>query len=289
MSENKQLGSSKHSDKKQSEDSMPVVKNRVPEPWESQPCPLCRKVKSTKRCPGHAAGGGSSGGGDSEEKAGNVDGKVLASTPGQIDAGSQVANATTQVVGSRELTLKLDEITFNPEIISELLSNKLLVIDNDSVHGILTIKLQCDPRLLSEEKRKELKKFVNAILKELDEFKKENRIQGECKTIEQDGDGNTLLLRITSLKPDQYDAFIRRLARKNLLPTQNIKQQPEEKVVYQAGINHFNPTPFSTKPTPYANRNVKSKIDENISQEEKKSSSIRPKSLLDGLKPEGWK
>ena len=37
-----------------------------------------------------------------------------------------------------------------------------------------------------------------------------------------------------------YDAFIQRLASKNLLPQQNIAQQ--EKIEYQEGRNHFTPS-----------------------------------------------
>ncbi len=91
-------------------------------------------------------------------------------------------------------------------------------------------------------------------------------------------------LRISLPTPTLYDAFIQRLASKNLLPVQNIEQQKNEKVVYPEGTNHFNPTPLSNKPTP----ENKKTIEEEIQKTGQKKSSIHPKSPLDGLKPKGW-
>jgi hypothetical protein len=185
---------------------------------------------------------------------------------------------------------------FNPDVIAELLAKKLLFINNDRDSGILTIKLQCDPNLLTEDQKNELKKFVDAILKELDEFKKENGISANCATLEKDKEGNILSLRINLPTPKIYDDFIMRLADKNLLPMQNIQQEAEEKILYEEGKNHFNPTPLSTKLMPSANHNRKSitvaetlQLENEKPQSVKESSPMRPKSILDGLKPKGWK
>ncbi|MBX3708784.1 MAG: hypothetical protein KIT56_08600 [Gammaproteobacteria bacterium] len=288
MPENKQPSSPKNTDKQQSEsfikDSKPAMKNRVPEPWESQPCPLCRAIKSAKRCPGHGGGGG--GGGTSGESASKDSGAALGSTSGKAtDTTAQTTNVITEsALKDVNLRLELTEKPFNPEIISDLLSKRLLLIDNDRELGTLTIKLLCNPKDLSPEQRNEFKKFVDTILKELEEFKKENGISNNCKLLEQDKEGNILSLRIALPTPTLYDAFIQRLANKNLLPLQNIEQKAKEKVTYQEGINHFNPTPLSTKPTP-ENKKI---TEEEIQKTGEKKSSIRPKSPLDGLKPKGW-
>ena len=76
--------------------------------------------------------------------------------------------------------LELNDQPFNPEVISDLLSKKLLIIDNARDSGILTIKVQGSASLLSNDQRKELKKFVEVILKELDEFKKEKKCETNC-------------------------------------------------------------------------------------------------------------
>jgi len=280
-----------------------LEKDRIRKDMVDQAKPKCRicgkYLYEAPQCFGHGGGGGGGGGGSSGESASKDGSKVIDGTPGKTtDTVTQAANVMKEGVADMSLGLQpqLGEKTFNPEVISELLSNKILVIDNDRDKGILAIKLQCHPDSLSVEQKNELKKFVNAILNELNEFKKENGISADCKTIEKDKDGNILSLLITLPTPILYDAFVQRLASKNLLPIQNIEQQAKEKVVYQEDINHFNPTPLSTKPTPSENRGEKSAEDEEthtiekqgIPQEEKKSSSIHPKSPLDGLKPKGW-
>jgi hypothetical protein len=98
-----------------------------------------------------------------------------------------------------------------------------------------------------------------------------------------------LSLRISFPTPALYDAFILRLANKFLLPKQNVDQQNDKKVVYADGVNHFNPTPFSVKPTP----EKKKLLDNEEAQKASKSqdapnSPFRLRSLLDGLKPKGW-
>lgn len=250
-------------------------------------CKVCKKyLFESPRCT-CVGGGGGSGGGDAEERAGKEDSTVLIKTMGQIDIETHIADISIQAITGdilEQLSKQLsDDTNFNHEVISELLSSKLLVIDNDREKGILTIQLQCDSNNLSPEQRNELKKFLRAILNELHDFKKENNLSAQCYTIEQENNGK-LSLRIMLPIPTLYDAFIERLAKQYLLPIQNIEQQPGEKVLYPEGVNHFNPNPFSTKLTRSQNRNIKSiQHEEEVSQTNKQSS-IRPKSPLDGLK-----
>lgn len=228
----------------------------------NNPCSICRANRVPPPCRGH--GGQSGGGSDSEKKADKSDKQAPANTPGQLidTMGQVVVNATTQALDYKGLSQQsqLTEKIFNQEIISDLLSKNILVINNDRDSGILTIKLQCKPNLLSEEQKNEFKKFVDTILEELDEFKKEKGILTNCETVEQDNVGNFLSLRITLPTPTAYDAFIQRLASKNLLLKQNIEQK--ENVAYEENMNHFNPTPLSMKPSPILNKGVKSTEDE---------------------------
>ena len=255
-------------------------------------CRICGKYtdyKTSPQCFGHGGGnGGGNGGEDSDEKSSKDDAIILAKIVSQADRGNQV-----EAIGeiSRTIALKpqikLNDKKFNSEIISEVLSKKLLVIANDREKGILTFKLFCDVNLLSVEKKNELKKFVNAIQNALNAVKKEKGLSADCCTIEKDKDGNILSLRITLPTPTLYDIFIQRLASEHLLPMQSIVQQKNGKVIYPEGTNHFNPTPLATKPTP---TNKKSIDDEEVHKTDKsqeKKSSIPPKSPLDGLKPKG--
>jgi hypothetical protein len=240
--------------------------------------------KTSPQCFGHGGGGGGS-----SESTSKGEGKGLDNTPSKTaDTVAQSSNVMTDRMTDLSLGLQpqLGEKPFNPEIISELLSKRLLLIDNDRELGTLTIKLLCNPKDLSPEQRNELKKFVDTILRELEEFKKENGISNSCKLLEQDKEGNILSLRIALPTPTLYDAFIQRLASKNLLPLQNIEQKPKERVAYQEGINHFNPTPLSTKPTPENKKTVEDEL------QKAEKSSIHLKSPFDGLKgpkPKGWK
>ena len=200
-------------------------------------CRICLKeIAPVRRCFGHGAGGGSDGSGSSKGEAHKGDGTTA----------KDITQAITNENFKQEF--QLDEINFNPEIISELLSKGLLKIDNDRELGILTI--QCNPNLLTPVQNKEVTKFVNAILKELVEFKKEKGISANCAKIDRDDKGNIRSLRITLPTPTIYDDFIKRLASKKLLPIQNIKQQEKGKLVYPEGMNHFNRTPLSTKQAP---------------------------------------
>lgn len=252
-------------------------------------CSICGKYtdkKSSPQCFGHGGGGG--GDGPSGDSAAKTEGKGLETTPEKttdtVTQSNKYVITAQRIDLSLDLQSRLDDKPFNPEIISELLSNRMLLIDSDRELGALTIKLLCHPRDLSPEQRNEFKKFVNTIIKELEEFKKENGISTNCKVIGHDSDGNILSLRIALPSTTLYEAFIQRLASKHLLPLQNIEQKSKEKVTYQEGINLFNPTLLSTKPTPSANR--KTEDDEALKDESKsgKKSSIRPKSPLDGLK-----
>lgn len=201
--------------------------------------------------------------------------KVPSKIPNHVYAVEEIANDNDNLDFSQQL--QLNEGILNLEIISEMLSKRLLMIDNNGKQGILTIKLLCKPDVLSQEQKNELTKFVDIIVKQLKMFKKENGISTRCKTIDRDNKGNILSVRIMLPTSELYDAFIRRLANQNLLPIQNIQQSESEKVLYEAGVNHFNLTPLSTNIRPSANTRVQSIESEEIDKTENQTlSAIAP-------------
>ena len=218
-----------------------TVKPRCPNPT----CGKYTDKKTLPQCFGH---------GDdvSSEKSASKDnaGKGLGHTiPSKVaNTADQSSHVITEQLTDANLSPKpqLGETPFDPEIISDLLAKRLLFIDNNNELGTLTIKLLCNPKDLSPKQRDEFKKFVDAILKTLEEFKKENSISNRCNLLKKDKEGNILSLRIMSLNPPHYDAFIQRLSNKNLLPLPpaNKKEKIEEvhKVNKQA-------TPQEEKPS----------------------------------------
>jgi len=254
-----------------------------------QRCKICfRETAPTPRCFGHGGpgGGGESGSEQKTDRSGDTGTRTLNSDQ-IMNTTIQTDQAALQPMSSSDLVAEhspLNEKGFNPEIISDLLSKRILVIDNDSEKGILTIKLQCSPSHLSKEQRDELEKYIDVILKQLDAFKKEKGISTQCATIEEDKNGNIISLRIMLPTPTIYNAFIQMLANENLLPMQNINQRENENVIYPEHKNHFNPTPLTMEPA--KGKHKKEELQDSIYNKEE--SSIRPGSPLDGPKPKGW-
>lgn len=217
-------------------------------------CKICFKEVSPKRiCGGHRGGGGGSDGTSAEK----------ASPAKTIDEGT-LAGEFSLIEGKLGPQRQADNDNFNPEIIAKLVANGLLVIDNDRKSMTLTLKLQCAPNSLSEEQRLELKKFIAAILKELNIFKEKNHISDACFNIIQDKEGNVLSLCITLPTVALYDAFIKQLAN-HLVPTPNPTLQAED------GLNkdqHVVPNPLSMQPT-FSNRAKHSTQDEKETEDAK--------------------
>lgn len=137
---------------------------------------------------------------------------------------------------------------FNTDIISDMLSENQLSIDNYISYSTLRITMK--PEWLSTNVSAELRRYIDAILKELEEFKKEHGLSDNCITFLKDSKGNLLSLRINIPDASLHQEFIARLSNKNLLPNQ-IKNSPE-KANYEKGMNHFltkrpSPRPSSKK------------------------------------------
>jgi RNA binding exosome subunit len=240
-------------------------------------CTICgREFFPNRICVGHDLGG--AGGGVTEEKLNN-DGNAPATFVDKLVAlAGQFGSAIMQVIEGSSSEHQSHQLLFNTEIISDLLSKKILLIDNNKDSGILTIKFLCAASILSIEQRKELNKFFEAILKQLDDYKKGKGIVTDC--IKREDNGN---LYIALSNPKMYDEFIKILARKKLLPTQVIEQKENKQQIFQEGIDHFNQTPFLTKLVFGSRKNA---TEEELQKLEKQnSSSIRPRSPLDGPKP----
>lgn len=210
-------------------------------------CKICGKYLFIQpRCGGHSAGGGGSSGGGSEEKTGKENQEPTKASGQITDAVAQAAyTASTpdQPIGaSAALRPELSRERML-DVISEMLSNKSLTIDNDRDKGILAIKLLIEPTLLPEEQRNAVNKFVGLILQALHKFLKENGIDKDFATVVKDKDGNIKSCRIAIPDRKLHEKFIDKLAEQHLLPLQNIHQHAHEKVEYPRGQNHFNPTP----------------------------------------------
>lgn len=231
-------------------------------------CRVCFKEIAPKRlCSGHGVSGDSSKDDSttfdkiSEEKASPLENNSLIKP-------LKVTEAKDESIGGLD-PKSLDEKTFDPEVIAELLDKGLLQLDNDRNSTTLSIKLICEPNELTEKQREELKKFMETIIKEFNEFKKENHLSDGMQ-INQDEKGNILSLRITMPTLALYDAFIHRLAN-NLVTTiqekdevtkdQNFASNPlsmepqfsaptkEEKVEeIEKEQEIFNPSPFKMAP-----------------------------------------
>ncbi|STX83911.1 Uncharacterised protein [Legionella donaldsonii] len=216
-------------------------------------CPTCFKEIAPKRlCSGHGAGGS---GGDSatsdkktsEEKASPGEDKFLTKSGKVVGSEDELVG----VFGSEELDL---ESGFDPEIIEKLIADGKLLVDSDRESMTLKLELQCDPNELTPKQRHELKKFMEAIIKEFNDFKEENNLSDDCIHIIQDEEGNIRSLRITMPTLALYDTFIQRLAN-NLVPIPTPKAQEKDEATKEKE-QRLAPNPLSMEPKP-SNRSSK--------------------------------
>ncbi|HAU0262650.1 TPA: hypothetical protein JBF32_09380 [Legionella pneumophila] len=215
-----------------------------------QRCKTCFKEIAPKRlCSGHGGGGG--GGGDSassdktsEGKASQIEDKSL-TKPNKVVETDELIGEFTSMGDSEELDL---ESSFDPEIIAELIAKEILLVEND--RESMTLTIQFKPELLTKEQlakvQPEVNKYMNAVAKEFNDFKKEHNLSDECINITKDDKGNILSLSIKMPTLALYDAFIQRLAN-NLVPTPSPKAQEKNEVTKE---RNFAPNPLSKEPKP---------------------------------------
>ncbi|HHF7365564.1 TPA: hypothetical protein ACPSKY_000662 [Legionella bozemanae] len=204
-------------------------------------CRVCFKEIAPKRlCPGHGGGSGDSKNDSatsdktSEKKASHEADDVLTKPHKGVEAVDDLIDVYDSGA--------LDENSFDAKIIEELIAREQLLVERDRESMTLTIKLVCEPNSLTEEQRKELKKFMEAIIKDFKKFKEENHLSNDYIHITQDEEGNILSLRINMPTLTLYDAFIRRLAN-NLVPTAHEKDEATKD-------QSCTPNPLSMQPQP---------------------------------------
>lgn len=201
-------------------------------------CKTCFKEVAPKRlCSGHGGGGG----GDSANADKTSEAKASSGEDKSLTKSKKIVDTTGEMIGEFHA-----ESGFDPEIIAELIAKALLLVESDRESMTLTIKLLCQPNLLTEEQRDELKMFMEAIIKEFNEFKEVNNLLHNCIKINQDEKGNILFLCIIMPTLALYDAFIQRLAN-NLVPIPNLKAQEKDEVTKDQRLG---PNPFSMEPKP---------------------------------------
>jgi hypothetical protein len=232
-------------------------------------CKVCfKEVAPQRRCFGH--GGGGSGGSDggsgktSEEK----------SSPSQDQSltkpvkGVETTNELIGEFDSMDDGEKIDsESSFDPEIIAELIAKGLLLVDSDRKSMTLTIKLLCQPNVLTEEQKDELKKFMEAIIKEFNRFKEKNHLSNDCIQIIKDEEGKIRSLCINLPSLALYDAFTQQLAN-NLVPIPRPKAQEKDE---NTEVHRFAPKPLAMEPKPShsnAKEDVEKRREINKSEEE---------------------
>lgn len=251
-------------------------------------CNACNKIKfpiHLKKCACKPMGGGGGGGDDSCDDAltdaiANTDGESIDADYSDSDVESTLANNDVDCEYATQ-EIDLDNHPFNTDTISYLLDHNILHINNDKSLGTIHIKVMNDPQSLLPEQRHELKKFFQAIFDELEEFKDSKNISAKCHDHKKDVHKNFLYLTVILPTPALHEEFVLLLAGKQLLPLQNINQQG--KPVYERGVNHFHPTPLSTKLMPGA-RNTADDEDLKLL-----NAYNRTPFAIDGPKPKGWK
>ncbi|MCE3044635.1 hypothetical protein [Legionella sp. 16cNR16C] len=180
-------------------------------------CKTCfKEIAPTPRCFGHGGGGG--GGDGAEESSENTSSQSIELSLTNLSplADDEDFLVEFNPIENSEEAESEDEL-FDPEVIAELIEQGLLLVNTDPKSMTLTIKLQCEPDDLSEKQRKELNKFMTAVIKEFNSFKKQHHLSDDCIHLVEDTKKNILSLRINLPSRSLYDAFIQQLAN-NLLP-----------------------------------------------------------------------
>lgn len=194
---------------------------------ENNSCGRCRPAGyPTCKC---GSGGGGSGGGDSDENKKKDDATFTS---------NQAASISNQAA-----IQKFDEAK-TIFVQSQLLSDKtinyetgLISIVSDRLHGNLTLTVKPGISKAEEEISRE---FLKTIKTEFDEFKNQLAEQGvSTSNFTATLKNNELSVHIPN--PKYYDAFIKHLENKNLLPVPNPEKQEEKEIAKQ---EKNRPSPF---------------------------------------------
>ena len=215
-------------------------------------CPGCGWDEVACQC----KSGGASGGGAEEEEAKRAELELARPRPVYSEP---LEDEETREVAERSSASRMEAAPGTLQqvldVISRLLVNNLLIIDGDRESGVLSIRLACDPKSLTDEERIALNQYAGVVLKELAAFKNENNIRNNGVKLVTDPEGNIQSLQIMLSPVSLYDAFIERLSAKQLLPMQVINQHKDDLNnkegvgirEYKQGINHFTSAPIGVK------------------------------------------
>lgn len=218
-------------------------------------CKTCfKEILPFRKCGGHGGGSGGPGGPAStaEHTASAGDNKFLApNLSKKVD--SELTSIFDFIGGSGGSRFSEEDENFDAKIIEELIAQGLLMVNMDRQSKTLTIEF--DPNELSEEQKIEVRKYLRAILQELNEFKKEHHISDEC--FEMVENGNRFSYHFTFRTLSLYDAFIQRLAN-NLVPMPKPQLQEENTKEKNHAL-----TPLSIEPKPSNNSLLQDKIEIN--------------------------
>lgn len=196
---------------------------------KNNPCKICRSI-GYPTCTGHGGKGGGGGGG-SESK----NNAAYASNPA-------ATSSQTYITAIQEFN-KAKAIFMQSQLLSNTTINYeagLFSIESDRLRGNLTLKIKPG---LSKAEEEIAREFLNAVKTEFNEFKNQLTEQGvltEAFTaVIKD---NELAIHIPNQK--YYDAFIKHLGNKNLLPIPNPEQQVEKEITSKTKQEKNRPSPF---------------------------------------------
>lgn len=180
-------------------------------------CPKCREQGLTK-CVCGPGQGGKSGGSGGSGSGGKEGPKESAPTTVDRTTTSNMSSTTTAINDLGDIPQRQStDVSFNPAVISQLLSddkfNKLFSIEKTE----LGIKVECKPELfkfLSAEQNNELKKFFDHILKEFNALKEKNEnISDRCCNVFKDKQGHYLSLKIDIPNIELCNKFMKKVER----------------------------------------------------------------------------
>ncbi len=206
---------------------------------DSNPCGRCRTAGyPTCKCGSGGGGSGGGGGGESEKKDATYTSNQAPGISNQVEVKAAIQKfdeAKTIFVQSQLLS----NTTVNYE-------TGLITIESDRLRGNLTLRVKPGLSKADEEISHE---FLNAVKTEFDEFKNKLFEQGvSTKDFTATLKGNELSVHIPN--PKYYDAFIKHLENKNLLPVPNPEREEKKETLSSAKEDKkqaFNPTPLSTR------------------------------------------
>lgn len=205
---------------------------------DSNPCGSCRAM-GLPSCKGHGGSGGGGGGGGSDSNESKKEAR-----------GSKTIGASTQAVSAFMAEQDKAKATWvQSQLLSNVTSNYevgLLLIQSDRLRGNLTFKVRPGLSKVEEEISRQ---FLKTIKTEFDEFKNQLAEKGISTTnFSATLKDNELSVHIPN--PKYYDAFIKHLESKYLLPVPNPEREEKNEMLGSARDDKkqiFNPTPLSTR------------------------------------------